>query len=86
MSVDQLGDPSSENYKELHNELKESTYALEAFGVFGFIKLINYKYLIMIKHASLVGKIITANIYRVQDLEFIALDNTDSTEVDDEDK
>ena len=50
-------------------------------GVFGLIKLINYTYLIVIKEASLVGKVITANVYKVEDLEFIALES-DSSHVD----
>ena len=42
-------------------------------GVFGMIKLVKFTFLIVIKDAKKVGRILTADIFRVENLQFIPL-------------
>jgi len=56
------------------------------YGVFGYIKLASYGYLILIEEASLVGQIMKANIYKVQKLMFLPLKNDASRMVAAEDQ
>ena len=73
-----LNNQQSARYKELTEELKTSHYNMETYGVFGLVRLINHHYLIVIKHAKLIGQILTADIYRVDKLKFIPLNNKSS--------
>jgi hypothetical protein len=48
---------------------------MKVYGVFGFIKLACYSYLIVIEEASIIGQILHANIYKVEKLLFLPLRN-----------
>lgn len=43
------------------------------FGIFGYIKLVHYNYLILIEEASIIGSLIGATIFRVEKLMFIPI-------------
>lgn len=56
------------------------------FGVFGYIQLATYSYLVLIEEASMVGQVLKANILRVEKLMFLPLTNDSSRMVAKEDQ
>ena len=48
---------------------------MKVYGVFGYIKLACYSYIILIEEASIIGQILNANIYKVDKLLFLPLRN-----------
>jgi hypothetical protein len=54
---------------------------MKVYGVFGFIKLACYSYLILIEEASIIGQILHANIYKVEKLMFLPMRNDQSIKI-----
>lgn len=44
----------------------QASFKKKVYGVFGYIKLAAYSYLIVIEEASLIAQILKANIYKVE--------------------
>ena len=79
----ETGSKESEEYEKI---LKTSTFSKKVYGVFGYVKMAIYSYLILIEDASLIGQILRANVYRVEKLMFIPLTNSASMFCDKEDQ
>jgi len=77
------GSKESEEYDKI---LKTSTFVKKVYGVFGYLKLAIYSYLIVIEEASLIGQVLRANVYRVEKLLFIPLTNDASMQIDPKDQ
>jgi hypothetical protein len=56
------------------------------YGVFGYIKLKNASYLILIEEASVVGQILRGAIFRVDKLMFLPLHKTAEMQPDSADE
>ena len=64
---------------------RSSTQGMPFFGIFGLFTVNAHTYVIAIKNASLVGDILKAPVYRVEQLEFIPL-YSNSTSIAPEDQ
>ena len=58
----------------------------KVYGIFGYIRLKTFSYLILIEEASLMGVIMQGIVYRVDKLLFIPLDPKGSLDIAPEDK
>jgi hypothetical protein len=56
------------------------------YGIFGYIKLVHYNYLILIEEASIVGSLIGATIFRVEKLLYIPINKDAAMKIPLEDK
>lgn len=66
--------------------MRNNTFNRKVFGVFGYIQLATYSYLVLIEEASLIGQVLKANILRVEKLMFLPLCNDSSRMVAKEDQ
>ena len=63
-------------------ELKTAAhYTSKVYGIFGYFRLNDHQYLILISEASLVGKLIGGEIYRVEKLQYVPLTDDGSMEI-----
>jgi hypothetical protein len=58
---------------------------MKVYGVFGYIKLACFSYLILIEEASLVGHVLEANVFKVDKLMFLPLSNDPRRKIEAED-
>ena len=58
---------------------------MKVYGVFGYIKLACFSYLILIEEASIVGQILQANVFKVDKLMFLPLSNDPKRKIEAED-
>jgi hypothetical protein len=58
---------------------------MKVYGVFGYIKLACFSYLILIEEASLVGHVLEANVFKVDKLMFLPLPNDPRRKIEAED-
>jgi hypothetical protein len=82
--VDRL-DAGSEAEREFNHIVKTSVFSMKVYGVFGYIKLACFSYLIVIEEASLVGQILQANVFKVDKLMFLPLSNDPRRKIEAED-
>ena len=66
-------DQVQQQYDEILKD--KSGINMKVYGIFGYIKLACYSYLIIIEEASIIGQILHANIYKVEKLMFLPLRN-----------
>ena len=72
--LDRLGDDPTNPVNRDHSEIQRaSTFTKALYGVFGYIKLKKYSYLILIEEASVVGTMIRGTVMRVDKLMFVPL-------------
>ena len=65
--------------------VKGSKFGKKVYGVFGYIKLACYGYIILIEEAAFVGQILKADIFKVTKLMFLPLRNDASRMIASED-
>ena len=58
---------------------------MKVYGVFGYIKLACFSYLIVIEEASLLGQILQANVFKVEKLMFLPPSNDPRRKIEQED-
>lgn len=56
------------------------------YGIFGYFKLVDFQYLILISEASIVGSLANGLIYRVDKLQYIPLTDDGSMAISSSDQ
>jgi len=72
--------------EEYQMAVKGSKFGKMVYGVFGYIKLACYRYIILIEEAAVVGQILKADIFKVTKLMFLPLRNDSSRMIASEDQ
>lgn len=68
-------------------ELKsQALHTSKVFGIFGYFRLTEFQYLILISEASFVGKLAGGEIYRVEKLMYVPLNDDGSMHIPEDDQ
>ena len=72
--LDRLGQPDAAQIDNEFNSIKQKASNQKLlYGVFGYIKLEKFSYLILIEEASIVGQVLKGAIYKVEKLMYIPI-------------